>query len=104
MNAEEFLKEKNLPKRWRGEGEYGEFMYYERSVIQIMNDYHQAKLKLLDIPIVSHSTTPTYLDDTYVVRPIDINTSQVEKNGAVVHIGEEEDCNQWLKDELGYCG
>jgi len=43
--AEEYLKENKLPKRWRGEDELGEFMYYESNIIEIMQSYANLKVK-----------------------------------------------------------
>lgn len=59
--------------------------------------------KTNDIPDVSHSTTPSYLNDKYKVVPHILDTYQVEKNGYPVFRGEKEDCHQYIKDELGYC-
>lgn len=52
---------------------------------------------------VTHST-PSYLDNKYEVKWLINNTYQVEQNGNCVYQGSENDCNEWLKCQLGYCG
>ena len=74
------------------------------NIEKFAEEYHQAKLKLLGIGGVSHSTTPNYLDDKYEVKWLINNTYQVEQNGNCVYQGSESDCNEWLKCQLGYCG
>tara|TARA_R110002153_G_scaffold179202_1_gene332599 strand:+ start:87 stop:326 length:240 start_codon:yes stop_codon:yes gene_type:complete len=44
MDAKEFLKELKVPKRWRGEDEIGDWLYYEKGVIEAMEQYHQSKV------------------------------------------------------------
>tara|TARA_R100001530_G_scaffold21377_1_gene17628 strand:+ start:316 stop:573 length:258 start_codon:yes stop_codon:yes gene_type:complete len=60
--------------------------------------------ELLDLFSVSHSTTPSYLNDKYKVVQHVLDTYQVERNGEPVFRGEKEECYQYVKDELGYCG
>ena len=44
MDAKEFLKGLKVPKRWRGEDEIGDWLYYEKGVIEAMEQYHQSKV------------------------------------------------------------
>ena len=45
MDAKEFLKTLNLPKNWSGEDEeYGQWLFYEKNVIEAMEQYHQSKV------------------------------------------------------------
>ena len=45
MTAKEFLKTLNLPKNWSGEDEeYGQWLFYEKNVIEAMEQYHQSKV------------------------------------------------------------
>jgi len=62
----------------------------------------QAKDLLLVLFSVNHSTS--YLDDKYEVKWLINDTYQVEQNGNCVYQGNESDCNEWLKCQLGYCG
>jgi hypothetical protein len=45
MDAKEFLKTLELAKNWSGEDEeYGQWLYYEKGVIEAMEQYHQSKV------------------------------------------------------------
>ena len=45
MDAKEFLKTLSLPKNWSGEDEeYGQWLFYEKNVIEAMEQYHQSKV------------------------------------------------------------
>tara|TARA_R110000737_G_scaffold21652_2_gene40199 strand:+ start:19062 stop:19361 length:300 start_codon:yes stop_codon:yes gene_type:complete len=45
MTAKEFLKTLNLPKNWSGEDEeHGQWLFYEKNVIEAMEQYHQSKV------------------------------------------------------------
>ena len=56
MDAKEFLKTLSLPKNWSGEDEeYGQWLFYEKNVIEAMEQYHQSKVNniVLDDVMVS---------------------------------------------------
>ena len=44
VDAKEFLKGLKVPKRWRGEDGIGDWLYYEKGVIEAMEQYHQSKV------------------------------------------------------------
>tara|TARA_R100000655_G_C2865938_1_gene172417 strand:- start:42 stop:353 length:312 start_codon:yes stop_codon:yes gene_type:complete len=103
MTAKEYLldigfENAHLPELFNNDDK----SYYQ--ITELMEEYHQAKLKLLGIGGVSHSTTPSYLNDKYKVVQHVLDTYQVERNGEPVFRGEKEECYQYVKDELGYCG
>ena len=54
MTAKEFLKTLNLPKNWSGEDEeYGQWLFYEKNVIEAMEQYHQSKVNNVVLDDVS---------------------------------------------------
>ena len=54
MDAKEFLKTLNLPKNWSGEDEeYGQWLFYEKNVIEAMEQYHQSKVNNVVLDDVS---------------------------------------------------
>ena len=59
MDAKEFLKELKVPKRWRGEDEIGDWLYYEKGVIEAREQYHQSQVNngVLDDVIVCDNCT-----------------------------------------------
>ena len=55
MDAKEFLKTSNLPKNWSGEDEeYGQWLFYEKNVIEAMEQYHQSKVNNVVLDGVSN--------------------------------------------------
>ena len=55
MDAKEFLKGLKVPKRWRGEDGIGDWLYYEKGVIEAMEQYHQSKVNNGVLDDVSNS-------------------------------------------------
>ena len=74
MDAKEFLKTLNLPKNWSGEDEeYGQWLFYEKNVIEAMEQYHQSKVNnvVLDGVIKCECKNKIYVPKTDKVECMD---------------------------------
>jgi|TARA_R110001606_G_scaffold117117_2_gene246467 hypothetical protein len=65
MDAKEFLKGLKVPKRWRGEDEIGDWLYYEKGVIEAMEQYHQSQVNnvVLDDVMISEAQLKAKLEE-----------------------------------------
>lgn len=65
MDAKEFLKTLDLPKRSRGEDESDiTWLYYEKGVVEAMEKYHQSKVNNSVLDSVSNSYCRACIEDT----------------------------------------
>jgi len=95
---EEIRKALNMPEQ------HGSYEKHHNRAEQILDRLDKLVSSSNVIPDVSHSTTPSYLNDKYKIVQHVLDTYQVEKNGEPIFRGEKEECYQYVKDELGYCG
>ena len=76
MNAKDFLNTLKLPKRSRGEDESDiTWLYYEKGVIEAMEQYHQRKVNnvVLDAVIPRYVHRKIQKNDNYSVMEIGEN-------------------------------
>ena len=75
MTAKEFLKTLNLPKNWSGEDEEcGQWLFYEKNVIEVMEEYHQSKVNNVVLDDVSNC-------DHYWLYPVSSKERTCKKCG-----------------------
>ena len=72
MDAKEFLKGLKVPKRWRGEDEIGDWLYYEKGVIEAMEQYHQSKVNNVVLDDVSSSYYCRNCQEETESKPVDV--------------------------------
>jgi len=97
MDAKEFLKTLNLPKNWSGEDEeYGQWLFYEKNIIEAMEQYHQSKVNNVVLDGVSVSLPS--VDDVGIiaVEIAEINNEMTAQEQAFFIAGFSE-CIKYLE-------